>query len=168
MLDGQNEFGATFLHRASILSCDICTKKKRRAVKRSEMYASRHALRQGGPKGSIRDRSPLCHEGHGGNDVSFNASRTQRNRDSDRIRYPGRNYVRMRILAFLNESREKRGPSHTAGLSAWRNLRIVYNPSMAKRASQDIKPKKSRSRKTKKRLEAKRLMLAARKVKKGY
>jgi len=35
---------------------------------------------------------------------------------------------------------------------------------MAKRASQDIKPKKSRSGKTKKRLEAKRLML----LKKGY
>jgi len=33
---------------------------------------------------------------------------------------------------------------------------------MAKRASQDIKNKKSRSRKTKKRLEAKRVMLAAR------
>jgi len=37
---------------------------------------------------------------------------------------------------------------------------------MAKRASQDIKNKKSRSRKTKKRLEAKRLMLAARAAKK--
>ena len=36
---------------------------------------------------------------------------------------------------------------------------ILY---MAKRASQDIKNKKSRSRKTKKRLEAKRAMLAAR------
>lgn len=35
---------------------------------------------------------------------------------------------------------------------------------MAKRASQDIKGKKSRSRKTAKRLEAKRVMLAA----KGY
>jgi len=37
---------------------------------------------------------------------------------------------------------------------------------MAKRASQDIKNKKSRSRKTKKRLEAKRVMLAARATKK--
>jgi len=37
---------------------------------------------------------------------------------------------------------------------------------MAKRASQDIKNKKSRSRKTKKRLEAKRAMLAARTSKK--
>jgi len=38
---------------------------------------------------------------------------------------------------------------------------------MAKRASQDIKNKKSRSRKTKKRLEAKRVMLAARAKKRG-
>lgn len=37
---------------------------------------------------------------------------------------------------------------------------------MAKRASQDIKNKKSRSRKTKKRLETKRVMLAARAAKK--
>ena len=36
---------------------------------------------------------------------------------------------------------------------------------MAKRASQDIKPKKSRSRKTKKRLAAKRAMLAAKALK---
>jgi len=40
----------------------------------------------------------------------------------------------------------------------------VYTCAMAKRASQDIKRKKSRSRKTKKRLEAKRKMLEA----KGY
>jgi len=40
-----------------------------------------------------------------------------------------------------------------------------YNPAMAKRASQDIKNKKSRSRKTKKRLAAKHTMLAARKLK---
>ncbi len=37
---------------------------------------------------------------------------------------------------------------------------------MAKRASQDIKNKKSRSKKTKKRLAAKHAMLAARKAKK--
>jgi hypothetical protein len=37
---------------------------------------------------------------------------------------------------------------------------------MAKRASQDIKNKKSRSRKTKKRLAAKRAMLASRAAKK--
>jgi len=37
---------------------------------------------------------------------------------------------------------------------------------MAKRASTDIKNKKSRSKKTKKRLEAKRVMLAARAQKK--
>ena len=45
----------------------------------------------------------------------------------------------------------------------WKSPPGMYNlPYMAKRASQDIKNKKSRSRKTKKRLAAKREMLAAR------
>ena len=45
-----------------------------------------------------------------------------------------------------------------------RRANLAYNAPMAKRANQDIKPKKSRSKKTKKRLEAKKKMLEA----KGY
>lgn len=41
----------------------------------------------------------------------------------------------------------------------------MYNSNMAKRASQDIKNRASRSKKTKKRLAAKRVMLAAEKKK---
>jgi hypothetical protein len=42
-----------------------------------------------------------------------------------------------------------------------------YHPAMAKRANQDIKNKKSRSRKTGKRLKAKHAMLAAKGVRRG-
>jgi hypothetical protein len=45
--------------------------------------------------------------------------------------------------------------------------KIRYTLGMAKRASQDIKNKKSRSRKTAKRLVAKRAMLAAKGVRRG-